>query len=131
MDRRNFVKVGALLTAGAASAYALPLLTAFKSRAASEAASSKRRWGMVIDLTRCPSGCTACVEACRKENNVGSSGDASRDVYRIRKVTLQSTLAAGRAEKSVPLLCNHCDEPPCALVCPVKATIKRDDAGTA
>jgi molybdopterin-containing oxidoreductase family iron-sulfur binding subunit len=128
MDRRNFVKAGALISAGAAGAYALPLVTAFKSRAAGEAALAARlRWGMVIDLTKCPADCTACVDACRKENNVVSHGDPRWDVHRIRKVTMRSTLAAGQAEKSVPLLCNHCDEPPCAMVCPVQATYKRDD----
>ena len=128
MERRTFLKASAALTAGAASAYGLPLLTSLGAGAGEgKAATAKRRIGMVIDLTKCPPGCTACVDACKRENNVGTAGDRLRDVYRIRQVTIESTLAAGAATKSVPLLCNHCDEPPCAQVCPIKATYKRDD----
>jgi tetrathionate reductase subunit B len=128
MYRRKFLKAGALISAGTAGAYGLPLLTAFKSNAATEKASSaKCRWGMVIDINKCLPNCTACVDACRKENNVGFSGDNRRDVYRIRKVTVENRLSAGFSEKAVPLLCNHCDEPPCALVCPIQATYKRED----
>lgn len=126
MHRRKFLKASAVLSAGAAGAYALPLLTAFKSNAATPA-STKLRWGMVIDLTRCPANCTACVDACKSENNVNTPGDKPRDIYRIRKVTLESTLSATPVQKSAPLLCNHCDNPPCALACPIKATTKRDD----
>jgi len=128
MHRRKFLKAGAVLSAGAAGAYALPLLTAFKSSAATVSSSStKLRWGMLIDLTRCPANCTACVAACKKENNVNTSGDKLRDIYRIRKVTFESTLSAAPTQKSVPLLCNHCDNPPCALACPIQATTKRED----
>jgi molybdopterin-containing oxidoreductase family iron-sulfur binding subunit len=128
MHRRKFLKASAAISAGAAGAYALPLLTAFKSNAAgAKAASAQCRWGMVIDLTRCPPNCTACVDACKKENNVNTSGDSSRDIYRIRKVMLESTLTAAAVHKAVPLLCNHCDNPPCALACPIKATYKRED----
>ena len=126
MERRNFVKAGALISAGAAGAYALPLVTAWKVRAAG-ATAGQRRWGMVVDLTRCRADCTACVEACRKENNVAFHGDPRWDVHRMRKVTLESTLAAGQASKPMLLLCNHCDEPPCATVCPIKATYRRED----
>ena len=128
MHRRRFLKASAVLSAGAAGAYALPLLTSFKSSAeTTRAPSTKLRWGMVIDLTRCPDNCTACVDACKKENNVNTSGDKLRDIHRIRKVTLESTLSAAPARKSVPLLCNHCDNPPCAVACPIKATTKRED----
>ena len=128
MDRRKFLKTGALISAGAAGAYALPVLQASASSVASEHASSaKCRWGMVIDLDKCQPNCTACMDACRKENNVAFHGDKRWDVHWIRKVTIQSQLSAGSTEKVVPVLCNHCDEPPCALACPVKATYKRAD----
>jgi tetrathionate reductase subunit B len=128
MDRRKFLKTGALISAGAAGAYALPVLQASASSAASENGSSaKCRWGMVIDLDKCQPNCTACMDACRKENNVAFHGDKRWDVHWIRKVTIQSNLSPVPAEKSVPVLCNHCDEPPCALACPVKATYKRAD----
>ena len=31
------------------------------------------------------------------------------------------------ADKSVPVLCNHCAKPPCVRVCPTKATWQRED----
>jgi len=82
---------------------------------------------MVIDLTKCRDGCTACMDACRKENNVAFHGDPRWDNHWIRKVTLESKEDSEAEEKSVVLLCNHCDRPPCAQVCPVQATYKRDD----
>jgi len=30
-------------------------------------------------------------------------------------------------EKKIPLLCNHCENPPCVNVCPTQATWKRED----
>jgi tetrathionate reductase subunit B len=123
MDRRKFLKAGALISAGSC-AYGLPLLTGFRSISANENAT---KWGMVIDLSKCLPNCTACVDACRKENNVGYYHDSRWDIYWIRKVTIQSKDTSDPAEKTLPLLCNQCDDPPCALVCPVKATFKRDD----
>ena len=94
----------------------LPLLAATIARARDEDdASTGRRWGMVIDLGKCSADCDACVRACRKENNVAAHGNEDWDVHWIRKVTVRkgNTPSAG-PEKSVPILCNHCDDPPCA-----------------
>jgi molybdopterin-containing oxidoreductase family iron-sulfur binding subunit len=83
---------------------------------------------MVVDLTRCREDCTACMDACRQENNVAFHGDRRWDVHWIRKATLHpKDESAGLEEKEVILLCNHCDNPPCAMVCPVQATYKRED----
>jgi molybdopterin-containing oxidoreductase family iron-sulfur binding subunit len=82
---------------------------------------------MVIDLNKCESDCDACMEACREENNVAFHGDKRWDIHWIRKVQIKSEDPNNPDEMNVPLLCNHCDKPPCALVCPVQATYKRAD----
>ena len=128
MDRREFLKAGAMLSAGTACAYGLPLLAEFRASAAAAAGPpAKHKWGMVIDVGKCSADCSACTEACRKENNVAFHGDKRWDIHWIRKVTASRKHFAGSPEKSVLLLCNHCDDPPCAQVCPVKATYKRAD----
>lgn len=127
MDRRGFIKTCAVLSAGSACAYGLPLLTTYESGANEAGPSTKRKWGMVVDLNKCLEGCNACVEACRKENNVALHGNPDWDIYWIRKVTVKRESPVNSPERSVPLLCNHCDEPPCAQVCPVQATYKRED----
>ena len=127
LDRREFVKIGGLVTAGTAVGFGLPLLPLYGASATGEVADlSGTRWGMVIDVTKCKGDCTACVDACRKENNVALVGDPKFDIHWIRKAKVSRKVENAR-EISMPLLCNHCDDPPCALVCPVQATYKRKD----
>lgn len=129
MDRRDFLKtVGGTLLAGTSCAYAVRFLIASGVADANpDVSSTVRKWGMVIDLNKCRSDCTACLDACRHENNVAFHGDSRWDIHWIRKVGLANKTDSGTTEKSVILLCNHCDNPPCAQVCPVQATYKRDD----
>ncbi|MFH1756282.1 MAG: sulfate reduction electron transfer complex DsrMKJOP subunit DsrO [Candidatus Latescibacterota bacterium] len=128
MNRRDFLKTGGILLVGTPCVYGLRMLTPAGSSASSEALStSVPRWGMIIDLNKCAADCTDCMEACRAENNVALHGSQKWDIHWIRKVQIKSKDPAIHNEKSVPLLCNHCDKPPCALVCPVKATYKRAD----
>jgi len=129
MDRRDFIKVaGGTFLGGLSSVYAFRFLTAApESWAGEEIAESGRRWGMVIDLNKCRPDCTACLDACRHENNVALFGDTRWDIHWIRKVKMHKKDDPASEEKSVLLLCNHCDKPPCAQVCPVQATYKRDD----
>jgi len=82
---------------------------------------------MVIDLNRCRPDCTACLDACRAENNVAFHGDDRWDIHWIRKVKIREKHSKSGVEKPVLLMCNHCDRPPCAQVCPVKATFQRED----
>ena len=126
LDRRDFLKIGGTVTAGAAVAYGLPLC-AYTSHASQTAVrQSGKRWGMIIDVTKCKDGCTECVDACRKENNVALHGDPDIDIHWIRKAKISRK--DGRSKTvDAPLMCNHCDNPPCALVCPVQATYKRKD----
>jgi molybdopterin-containing oxidoreductase family iron-sulfur binding subunit len=129
MNKREFLKVvGGVLLAGGASSYGINLLTAPTTRVADTTGSSThRRWGMVIDLNKCLPDCNECMVACRAENNVAFHNDPRWDIHWIRKVRMRSKHSPAALEKTVLLLCNHCDYPPCAQVCPVKATFKRDD----
>ncbi len=132
MDRREFLKTGGLLSAGTAGAYGLPLLPACLTSAKSDAQSESSdapRWAMVIDLRKCQAAgeCTACTEACRTEMNAAFHEDERWDVHLIRKVKIRRTEPVKSAEKPMLLLCNHCENPPCAQACPVQATYRRED----
>lgn len=128
MDRRKFLQSGGVLLAGATGVVGLRLLVpAGTGRATVVGGVARPRWGMVIDLNRCIPECHDCLDACRRENNVALHGDPRWDVYWIRKVEVESKDPVRPGQKSVPLLCNHCDHPPCVQVCPVQATYKRAD----
>jgi tetrathionate reductase subunit B len=118
-SRRAFLGAAAAL-GGVAVA---PGLLLFEP-ARAEGVTSKVRWGMLVDTTRCVEGCTACVSACNKENGL-SGGTRPTDSQWIRKVELREK-ATGRT-LSLPVMCQHCAEPPCVDVCPTGASFKRAD----
>ncbi len=131
MDRRDFLKAGGVFLVGAPCAYGLLTLGTSQATSSSSGVSASklagRRIGMVIDLNKCPAGCDACLKACRHENNVAFHDDERYDIHWIRKVKVRSKEGNIPSEKAVPLLCNHCEHPPCVQVCPVQATYKRED----
>lgn len=81
-------------------------------------APERRKWVMVIDLSRCD-GCGACTEACTGMHLV-PFGQEWIKVYKMR-----DNEAAGAYW--FPRPCMQCDRPPCVSVCPVNATFKRED----
>jgi molybdopterin-containing oxidoreductase family iron-sulfur binding subunit len=92
--------------------------------APSAGANPRARWGMLIDTTKCARGCTDCVDACNVENGLGQP-KRSTDARWIRKIEIKE-VKTGR-ESSVPVMCQHCAEPPCVDVCPTGASFKRAD----
>lgn len=128
-SRRGFIGAAAAGTAGLgvlALAPGLHLIEASQAEAPSQGASKLVRWGMLIDSTKCASGCDACVTACNTENGINEVvADARQGAQWIRKIDLKDP-KSGR-EHSLPMLCQHCANPPCVDVCPTGASMKRAD----
>ena len=88
---------------------------------------------MLIDTASVPT-VSRGVDACERENGLdlqvkpeGESEDKwdlQRAVW-IRKVKVQDNLT-GRVT-NLPMLCQHCEHPPCVDVCPTGASFKRAD----
>jgi molybdopterin-containing oxidoreductase family iron-sulfur binding subunit len=117
--RRFLARTGAAVAAGLAAGVQL---IEFPS---ARAASDEERWGMLIDAGKCADGCNACVQACSDEHGLTGHGRPATDAQWIRKVRLRDR-ASGR-ETSLPLMCQHCESPPCVDVCPTGASFRRAD----
>ncbi len=121
LQRRDFLKGGAAL-ASVTLASGVTLMALNQGAAAN--ADPKVRWGLLIDTNKCPSDCNACVSACSNEHGWENTG-LPTDPQWIRKITLKDK-QTGR-ENSLPLMCQHCEKPPCVDVCPTGASFKRAD----
>lgn len=151
-SRRQFLKVGALLTGSAALLGAarsrtfdslvrtvgdtLAHLPAFRANAqttgelidpkgepmshvhVAASAPTKRRWVMVIDLAKCD-GCKECTAAC-SAMHFAPPGQEWIKVFENRDNKIAGAYW-------FPRPCMQCDNTPCAKVCPVGATFKRED----
>ena len=127
--RRSFLSAVAA-AAGVALApgvmlYGIGNSTAANAKAAGAEASGAVRWGMLIDLGRCDNGCNDCVSACSKENGLRGFGRPETDAQWIRKVDIRNPQTGH--SKSLPVMCQHCEDPPCVDVCPTGASFKRAD----
>lgn len=123
-SRRRF-----LAKAGAAAAVGFTAGVRFidfpKANAATGPVSAARRWGLLIDASKCATGCNACVQACNDEHGIEAHDRPQSDAQWIRKVRLRDR-ATGR-ETTLPLMCQHCEDPPCVDVCPTGASFRRAD----
>jgi tetrathionate reductase subunit B len=84
---------------------------------------TKKRYGFVIDVSRCID-CRACLVACSVENQVGMKYTR----IWVRDLGVQGDYPALR-RAFVPYNCMHCDNPPCIQVCASGATYKNPDNG--
>jgi Fe-S-cluster-containing dehydrogenase component len=68
-----------------------------------------------VDPSRCI-GCESCVNAC-----------AECDTHRGHSMIHLDFLDRRESAMTVPMVCMHCEEPTCALVCPADAIKKGED----
>jgi tetrathionate reductase subunit B len=125
LGRRDFLSLTVAAAAVAAMGPSLRLIELARARTPEEAASSLNRWGLLIDVNQCVDGCTACVEACFVENGVYGHGRPATDAQWIRKVTVRDRQTG--LTQAFPVMCQHCEHPPCVDVCPTGASFRRAD----
>jgi molybdopterin-containing oxidoreductase family iron-sulfur binding subunit len=123
-SRREFIK-GATAITGVSLAPGLFLHQTAEAKSADEAVTSKVRWGMLVDTNKCADGCNDCVKACNDENGLVGHDRPETDAQWIRKVTVKDRMT--EKVTSLPLMCQHCENPPCVDVCPTGASFRRDD----
>ncbi len=127
-DRRRLLG-GALAVAATAIAPGILLVAprAAGARMPTEPVTDAVRWGLLIDTTKCEAGCDHCVAACQTEHGWTDEplSRPDQDAQWIRKVEVRDP-RTGYAF-SLPMMCQHCEYPPCADVCPTGASFKRAD----
>ncbi|MCX5864156.1 MAG: 4Fe-4S dicluster domain-containing protein [Deltaproteobacteria bacterium] len=128
-ERRRFLRFGLAVTGVFVGGSVLSLTSARNAESAmgpvptSGSFPYSPHYTMVIRQNRCID-CERCMEACVKTNNVPS--------YGYRTTILQQEREIGKGEKErvfMPVLCNHCNRPPCVRVCPTTATYKDKKTG--
>lgn len=85
----------------------------------------KPRYGLLIDTAKCARGCSACVSACNEEHGLNGFDAPLTDAQWIRKLELRHKQTGKYV--SMPVMCQHCEHPPCVDVCPTGASFKRGD----
>ena len=97
---------------------------------------AEHKWAMAVDTNTC-TGCGACIVSCQAENNIPTVGKdeviLNREMHWIR-IDRYFTTNDNYPDKTddvdvlhQPVMCQHCDNAPCEIVCPVLATTHTDE----
>lgn len=123
LTRRTVLKIGSLTLAAVAVPKSV-LMASLK-----ETSAETKQLGFMHYQAKCI-GCKQCVKAC-KETNHWEPGAEWRKVYAWQPSAELHKEAWGPARDKIYLSmsCNHCADPACMKVCPVKAYTKRDKDG--
>ncbi len=148
IDRRKFIRASGMALLGLAGTAPARLLGSDDSTLTAVDSAAKRptgqplvgkRWAMVVDMRKCveEKGCDKCIKACHVTHNVPEFENKKDEIKWIWKEDFHYAfhnqdhkyLKSHLSHEKLPLLCNHCDNPPCTRVCPTQATWKRESDG--
>ena len=129
VSRRSFVKRSvaacsgvSLLSAGVFSlGTSRAVQTSTASAAASEGGATPVRYGMVINNIECVA-CGQCQDACRDRHNLPDDEDFIKLYENFETGSEPNTKV-----EHFTAQCNHCENPPCARICPTQATYLNDE----
>lgn len=132
LERRKFLKLGLTVTGVFLSGSVLSLTTIKSARGRIGGVVPTEgqfpydvHYCMVMRQDRCID-CEKCMIACKETNHVPDQHGAYRTTIN-EKITTSSEGFTERVFR--PVLCNHCNRPPCVRVCPTKATYKDEKTG--
>ncbi len=131
-ERRNFLKMGLTVTGVFLGGTVLSLSSVCVVRGGNTDSviptegqyPYPKHYGMVIRQNNCID-CERCIDACRQTNHVPEEHGAWRTTIQERITTVEGK----EKQEFRPILCNHCNRPPCVRVCPTKATYKDPETG--
>lgn len=131
-ERRKFLQIGLAITGVFLGGTVLSLSSVKDAKGSVYDASSiipgegeypyPKHLSMVIRQNHCVD-CERCMDACRETNHVPKGHGAWRTKIQER------TVDSAETREFRPILCNHCNRPPCVRVCPTKATYKDPETG--
>jgi molybdopterin-containing oxidoreductase family iron-sulfur binding subunit len=139
-SRRGFLKLAGLTALGAAGASSIKALAQHGEGAkVTVGVHGEKRWAMVVDLKkfRLHNSWDRCIEACHSVHNVPSIPEKDDEIKWIWTEEFEHAFPSQEHEyvaeqhrhQPVPVLCNHCNNPPCTRVCPTQATWRRESDG--
>ncbi len=141
ITRKEFLELSGLSILGAGALRAVHAVKAAESAHANSLPSDspKKQMALAIDLRKCRRrpGCNLCSQACHATHNVPHIADPRHEVKWIWNEGFASVFPLeqnGYTRRNyngspLPVLCNHCEKPPCVEVCPTGATWKRSEDG--
>lgn len=128
-ERRNFLKLGLAVTGIYLGGSVLSLTSVQNAYGSGGVVPEVGKYPynphytMVIREKLCID-CERCKDACVKTNHVPAYG------FRTTILEKRRSLGGDKFETTfMPVLCNHCNRPPCVRVCPTTATWKDEKTG--